>query len=153
VAAAPRATRDVAATVTRPAKAYSGTLLAEYLATAAIISLGVMVGQESYTVKMARALTRLGALTAVFFVLALLASGENSGKFAATFGLLIDVAVLFDSSKQGHLKAAAQSFAGLNTPESPDDTGGGGGGGGTAHVASFDDLDALEKSATSVLGV
>jgi len=68
---------------------------------------------------MARALTRLGALTACSFVLALLASGENSGKFAATFGLLIDVAVLFDSSKQGHLKAAAQSFAGLKHARVP----------------------------------
>lgn len=114
--------------VTAPAhRQYSGVLFAEYLAGALLIMLGIFVGDDSYSTKMGRALLRLSALTAVFFVLALVASGENSGKFAAAFGGLIDVAILFDATKSGTIKNVGSVFSGNSATAGGGGTGGGGG--------------------------
>lgn len=91
---------------------YSQMLLLEYLVAAVLILLGVFVGTDHYAKKMSAALLRLTALTGLFFVLALVASGPGSGKFAATFGLLIDVGVLFDSANSGHLQTIASVLKG-----------------------------------------
>lgn len=123
-------------------KSYTQTLVVEYLAAAVLIMVGVVVGTDSYVKKMSHALVRLTALTGVFFVLALMATGEKSGKFAASFGLLIDIAVLFDQAHNGNLKGIKDS---LKSAGGDSESGGGGGAPPRAEVAAYDTDPAIES--------
>lgn len=145
-----QATKSYASNVTRRAGSYSGILLAEYLTAAILICFGAFTGDKSYSEKMAAILLRLSALTGVFFVLSLVASGQNSGRFAAAFGGLIDVAVLFDASKSGVIKTVGDSLK----AGSPNAGGGSGGGGGSqprAEATSYE-LPSDEQNQHTILG-
>jgi hypothetical protein len=83
-----------------PARTYHRIVLAEFLATVLIIGAAPLVvparqapGADAAaaiaTVSLAGPLVRLTAACIAFFVLALMASGQKSGKVAAAFGGLI----------------------------------------------------------------
>lgn len=80
---------------------YSGILVAEYLAAVGLSSLNIFVGDESYHERLSKFFVQVSALTIVFFLLALVAQSESSGKFATAFGGLIDVAILFRVAANG----------------------------------------------------
>jgi len=82
-------------------KTYGGTLLAEYFIAAFVISFTLFTKGPSkgYQDTITNVILRLSALTAVFFILFLVASSERAGKAAMWFGLLIDLAVVLNAYK------------------------------------------------------
>lgn len=82
-------------------KEHGGVLLAEFLAGVLILVIGTLTTgpKKGYTSTMASLTVRLTALTAVFFVLFLLA-GTKAGKAAMWFGFLIDLGITFTATSQ-----------------------------------------------------
>jgi hypothetical protein len=78
-----------------------GVLLAEYLAGVFILVFGSVTrgGKSGYQAIMAELIVRLTALTAVFFVLFLLA-GTKAGKAAMWFGVLVDLGIVLTATSQ-----------------------------------------------------
>lgn len=79
-----------------PSKTYHRIVLAEFIATVLIIAAGPIVvpqkssaGSDAVSVTFAGPLVRLTAVCVLFFILALMATGERSGKVAAAFGGLV----------------------------------------------------------------
>jgi hypothetical protein len=83
-----------------PSRTYHRIVLAEFLATVLVIGASPLVVPAKQTaegdiaaaiatVSLAGPLVRLTAVCVIFFILALMASGEKSGKVAAAFGGLI----------------------------------------------------------------
>lgn len=75
-------------------EANTGMIAAEYLAALFIVFLGVLRKDKGYHDKMHSTFFQLTGISAVYFLLALLSVGKKSARFAVTFGLLIDLAIL-----------------------------------------------------------
>lgn len=77
----------------------SPVLVAEYFAAVLIIAISLFTraGKEGYQNVISGIMLRLTALTGVFFVLFLMASGKRSGQVAALLGLLVDLGVLYEA--------------------------------------------------------
>lgn len=76
---------------------HAPVILAEYVLAMIIIVIKTITGtaKTSYQEAMAVAMLQASALTGVFFILFLIASGKRASKVAAWFGVLIDLGVLF----------------------------------------------------------
>lgn len=94
----------------------TGKLIGEWLlgVIAICIAVPIQAANAGYQKTMTRVMYRLTALTAVFFVLALM-SNTKGGKTAVYAGLLIDLGILFDAITSGTLKGAAQIATGQTT--------------------------------------
>jgi hypothetical protein len=113
------------------AGAYHRIVIAEYLATVLIIAVSpFLVPRDATsgppdaeaeaitrTVSVARPLVRLTAASLLFFLLALMASGERAGRAAAAGGGLVMLGAMLNAT--GSWKAAGQAFAGAQTPGVP----------------------------------
>jgi hypothetical protein len=60
-------------------------------------------------------MVRLTALTAVFFVLLLIAGSPNSGKAAAWFGALVDLGIVFTATRESMFSTLADVVQGVPT--------------------------------------
>lgn len=100
----------------------TSTLIVEWLVAVLVIFWGVLDGQTDYVSAMSKALWRVTALSGVFFVLALVMRGKNTGRVAIAFGAIIDLAVIFEAAKNGSIKGLAGVFEGTGTGASKDST-------------------------------
>jgi hypothetical protein len=94
-------------------KSSGGPLIAEYIAAVVILVMGSLISgkQKGYTTVMSSLIIRLSSLTAVFFVLFLLA-GTKGGKSAVWFGALIDVAILMTATSENVIASMAKVIQG-----------------------------------------
>jgi len=88
-------------------------LVAEWLGGVVLICIAVptQAANVGYAKTITRIMYRLTALTAVFFVLALMANSK-AGKVAVYAGLLIDLGIVFDAVQSGTLKGTANIMTG-----------------------------------------
>src|SRR5215469_2234453 len=125
-AAGPRASRaDRAKARRQVSKGYAtltgrssgGVLLAEYFGGALLISATLFnkAQTEGYLNVIGQVMVRLTALTGVFFVLFLMAGTEKLGKFAAWFGLLVDLGILFTAVQDDTVKTIGMALTGQPT--------------------------------------
>jgi len=103
-----------------PSKTYHRIVLAEFIGTVLIIAAApIVVPQNSKgaaaQVSYAGPLVRLTAVCVVFFVLALMATGEKAGKVAAAFGGLVLTGAALNA---GDLWSALASAIGATKPTS-----------------------------------
>lgn len=86
----------------------TGKLIGEWLLGVLIISISVPIqaANVGYGKTITAVMYRLTALTAVFFVLALM-TNTKGGKTAVYAGLLIDLGIIFDAVHNGSLKGGA----------------------------------------------
>lgn len=84
----------------------------------------------------ADALVRLSALSAVFFILGLLANHEKSGKFAAAFGGLITTALLINTSPDFWTKIGSMFSGQVGSGQQKAESGGSSGGSGSGSGGS-----------------
>lgn len=87
------------------------TLIAEWLIAVVLIMWGVLSGNKSYVEGMQNALWRMTALSGVFFVLALVMRGKNTGRVAIAFGALIDLALILQAVNRDEIKSLANVFS------------------------------------------
>lgn len=92
----------------------SGALFAEYFAGAFVISIGLFTksSTDGYLPTMSKIMTRLTALTAVFFVLFLMTGSKRGGQAAMWFGLLIDLGIVFTAAKGETFTTLADMISG-----------------------------------------
>jgi hypothetical protein len=96
----------------------TGTLVAELMIGLFIIWVSVFTATDKqYSDRMGSALWRSTALCGVFFVLALLARGPQTGKVAVTFGALVDLGIVFQATKENSFKAISDVMTGKGTGE------------------------------------
>lgn len=78
---------------------HTPALLAEYLVALALIGWSgtTKIANNGYQHAISGIMLRFTAVTMVWFVLFLMAAGKRSGTFAAWFGALIDLGILFDA--------------------------------------------------------
>jgi hypothetical protein len=97
---------------------HSPVLLAEFILGMLIIVVKTITdtAKASYQEAMATAMLQASALTGVFFILFLLASGKRAGKGAAWFGALVDLGVLFTAVNAGALTDFTQLVQGKGLP-------------------------------------
>lgn len=90
-----------------------GKLVGEWLLGVLLISVTVplQAGSNGYQKVMTSVMYRLTALTAVFFVLAIMSSGK-AGKAAVYFGLIVDLGILFNAVRNGTVGNLGKVFAG-----------------------------------------
>lgn len=88
-------------------------LVAEWLVAVAMIVFGVpgQAANAGYHRAMKAVMFRLSALTAVFFVLALMSNGKGA-KAASYFGLLIDLGIAFNAVTTGTFASMNNIFGG-----------------------------------------
>lgn len=98
------------------------TLIAEWLIAVIVILWGIFSGNKSYEETIANAMWRLTALSGVFFVLALVMRGKNTGRVAVAMGALIDLALILEATNHGEVKKLAGVFAGKGTKTDTGDT-------------------------------
>ena len=105
----------------------TGKLVVEWLAGVVLISIAVPTqgSDNGYQKVMTTIMYRLTALTAVFFVLALMAN-SRAGRVAVYVGLLIDLGLVFTTYREGTLKKTGELIAGKPTGEAGNSTDGGG---------------------------
>jgi hypothetical protein len=106
--------------VNRAVGKYTGSthtagLIAEYIAGMVLIAWGIFTGQKDYLEAMSEAMWRMTALTFVFFVLALVARGDKSGKAALAFGAIVDLGILFHATQTNVIKTMGNVIAGQGT--------------------------------------
>lgn len=96
---------------------HTSAIFAEYIAAVVIITLGIFVkgGAQGYSQVMSNVMMRLTALTAVFFVLFLLAGSKRGGQAAVWFGLLIDLAAILTAARSQTFSTTADIIAGKGT--------------------------------------
>lgn len=96
---------------------HTSAIFAEYIAAVVIISLGIFVkgGAQGYSVVMSNVMMRLTALTAVFFVLFLMAGSKKGGQAAVWFGLLVDLGVVFSAARTQTFSTMADIISGKGT--------------------------------------
>lgn len=82
---------------------HAPVILAEYILAMLIIVIKTITdtAKTNYQSAMALAMLQASALTGVFFVLFLLASGKRASKVSAWFGALVDLGVLFTAVNAG----------------------------------------------------
>lgn len=97
--------------------AHTSSIFAEYIVAVVIISLGIFVrgGAQGYTVVISNVMMRLTALTAVFFVLFLMAGSKRGGQAAMWFGLLVDLAIVLQAARSQTFSTTADIIAGKGT--------------------------------------
>lgn len=85
------------------ATSHSPVLLAEFLVGLLLIGMGGVSGiaRDGYQKEISNVMLKYTAFTAVFFVLFLLSSGKRGSQFAAWFGGLIDLGILFNVVNRG----------------------------------------------------
>ena len=105
----------------------TGKLVTEWLAGVVLISIAVPTqgADHGYQKVMTTIMYRLTALTAVFFVLALMANSK-AGRVAVYVGLLIDLGLVFTTYREGTLKKSGDLIAGRPVSTGANTTGGGG---------------------------
>ena len=112
---------------------YHKVVAAEFLFAIAVITVAPLVtpGAGSSTTGPSpygrQDITRLAGVFTLFFILALVSHGRP-GKLAVTFGLLVDLGVLFRASQRGVLKGVASAFSKSGGSAGTSASGGGGGG-------------------------
>jgi hypothetical protein len=116
-------------TITGPAKTYHRWVMAEFIGCIVLTGLTPLITQPkdaegndiSGTDAMfgAEALIRLTALCVVFFILALLANHEKSGKFAAAFGGLILAGLLVNTDPTIWAKIGSLFKGNVGTGQQP----------------------------------
>lgn len=94
---------------------HTGTLIAEYVLGVFFIFWSVFTSKDTYVNAMSTALWRMTALTAVFFILALLDHGGKPGKIAVAFGALIDLGIIYTATTQNVIKTMADEISGKGT--------------------------------------
>lgn len=119
--------------ITGPAKTYHRWVMAEFIGCIALTGLTPLITQPkdaegndvNNTDAMfgAEALIRLTALCVVFFILALLANHEKSGKFAAAFGGLILAGLLINTDPTIWTKIGSLFTGNVGTGQQPTQTG------------------------------
>ena len=111
--AAQRAGRSAArARIPTGNRQYQGIILAEYLTAILLVTFGPLASGGSPAAKAKNSpspydvndMKQLVAISAVYFILALLSSGKR-GRFAAWFGGLMLLAIGVSKTGQGHLSA------------------------------------------------
>lgn len=116
-----------------PTGPHSGALFAEYFCAALIIVLALFTETQTkgYTATISKVMTRLTALTMVFFVLFLLQGSKRGSQFAIWLGLLIDIGVIYTAAQESLFSTVSQEVSGKGvTGVTLDDSGklvGGGG--------------------------
>lgn len=97
--------------------ASGGLILIEFLAGTLIIVSGLFTkgAAKGYVVTMSEITVRLSALTAVFFILFLVAGSRSGGKAAAWFGLLIDVGIGLHAASEAEFSSLAGIISGQGT--------------------------------------
>jgi len=90
---------------------YQGIILAEFLAAVLIVAVmplfsGAPDGKAGPSPYRVNDITQLAAIGAVYFVLALLSSGERSGRVVAWFGGAVLMGILYKKTASGQLTAA-----------------------------------------------
>jgi hypothetical protein len=103
-----------------PAKTWHRGVLAEFVATVLLIGIAPVLtprpgasdaqAAEGVAVSLSGPLVRLTAACVVFFVLALMATGERPGKVAAAFGFLVMLGAGLNATDE--LAALARTFSG-----------------------------------------
>lgn len=95
----------------------SGALFAEYFAGAFVISIGLFTksANDGYLPTMSKIMTRLTALTAVFFVLFLMTGSKRGGQVAMWFGLLIDLGIVFTAARGQTFTTLSDMISGKGT--------------------------------------
>lgn len=94
-----------------PARDDEAVLVAEWLAGLIVIWLGVFTSSSDYATVMLQIGKRYLAVTAIFFVLALLAAGGGKKAEAAKWmGLLIDVGIVLSATQSGLFQALSVFF-------------------------------------------
>lgn len=98
---------------------HTSKLVGEWLGGVALICIAVptQAANNGYVKTITKIMYRLTALTAVFFVLALLAD-TKAGKAAVYAGLLIDLGIVFDAIHSGSLKGFGNIMAGKSIMQS-----------------------------------
>jgi hypothetical protein len=91
------------------------TLMAEWVLAIILIIWSVFDGAKGYMDAMHDALWRLMAVSGVFFVMALLMRGKNTGKVAVAFGAIIDLALLLNLGKNGVFSSLSGVLSGKGT--------------------------------------
>lgn len=94
-------------------------LVGEWIGGVVLICIAVptQAANNGYVKTITKIMYRLTALTAVFFVLALLAD-TKAGKAAVYLGLLIDLGIVFDAVHSGTLKGVANIMSGKSILQS-----------------------------------
>lgn len=110
--AALESVRDINKAVNKYTGSHTGGLIAEWAAGMFLIAWGIFTGGKSYLEGMSDALWRMTALTFVFFILALVARGDKSGKVALAFGGIVDLGILFHATQTGVVKGIGQIVSG-----------------------------------------
>lgn len=95
---------------------YHKVVAAEFLFAVAVITVAPLVTPGAGSASTGPSpygrqdITRLAGVFTLFFILALVSHGRP-GKLAVTFGLLVDLGVLFRASQRGVLKGVASAFS------------------------------------------
>lgn len=97
----------------------TGALITEFLLAVLFIVIGIFTSSKSYAERMSAALWQLTSIFLVFFVLALLAKGEKSGKVALAFGALVDLGIIFAASQKTLTTAGPSTSGGSATAGQP----------------------------------
>lgn len=105
---------------------YTKVVAAEFAAAVVLLGAAPLVPNEknSGVVRAVEPLARITALSAVFFVLALVSAGKTAGRVASAFGALVLLGVVFNArdfftAAAGLLSSRSQQEAGGATPLTP----------------------------------
>jgi hypothetical protein len=91
------------------------TLMVEWLIGVAFIIWAAFDGKKSYQGTVQNFFWRFFSWSMVFFVLALVMRGKNSGRVAVLFGALLDVAIVIYAAASGSISALDSLFKGQGT--------------------------------------
>jgi hypothetical protein len=93
---------------------HSPILVAEFLVAMVIIGFqGISsVGRNGYQSAISGIMLRFSAVTAIWFILFLFASSKRGGTFAAWFGFLIILGILFDAVRKDAIKDMSNIISG-----------------------------------------